>query len=646
MHYRSDIDGLRAFSVLTVLLFHLDFSWISGGFIGVDTFFVISGYLITGILIKKCAAGTFSFADFYMRRVKRIFPALFTMLTFTLILGFFFLEPEMFKNMVKDAGVAGLQFSNFRFAEKVDYFQQSQLPSVVLHTWSLGVEEQFYLIWPILIWFSFKLGLGRKAHYVLGAIFVVSLGLNIALIDVYPRSTFYLLHTRAWELALGGLVALYHFHGGAMGLNKKGVVNGLGIVALAVLLGCSLFYTEDHFPGMKAVLPCVAAALLIHLGRAQEGVVYKALSLKPVVFVGLISYGLYLWHWPLIVVYKSYTSQNLVLLSQLALGAVAFALTLLSYYLIEKPLRYSSLSAGKTLLVGFLVMGIFFGITSLARKLDYHAIRIDAPMTKDTHFRYSQLAKRCNYGAEIKESEICELGDPHGSQVALLSGDSHAGHYIDLIHAWGKKNGVRVRVLTKDGCQAWLVSPDSKNFERSQGCRAAQKHFQDFIERDGRVYDYAIFAVRSDKVKSLFNGHEDAVNIGYVSMMRTSLMKAQSYARDIVFMGQVPVYSYNPVNCYYAKHLHMSKLFYDVEKESRACLLFDEEYSHTILAGVKRLDLEVTRELGASYFDPVPPLYALNDGQPFYKDNDHLTPAGSLALLPSFTEFMKGVMAE
>ncbi len=640
MKYRSDIDGLRAFSVLTVILFHLDFTFLSGGFIGVDTFFVISGYLISTILISKCEAGNFSFADFYMRRVKRIFPALFTVLAFTMVLGFFFLSPELFKNMTKDVGVASLQFSNFRFADKVDYFQQSQLPSTVLHTWSLGVEEQFYLVWPILIWLTFKLGTVNRLWQVLGTVFVVSFGLNLALIDSYPQSTFFLLHTRAWELALGGLLALYHHQGGSMLLNKKSFVEVGSWLAFFALMACSVFYTEEHFPGMKAVLPCVAAAAIIHFGRAREGSMFNLLSLKPIVYIGLISYGLYLWHWPLIVIYKAYTLSELTLMAQLGLLTATFALTIWCYYKVELPLRYSKFTPKFALPVGVLAMGVMFGLTALIRPLSYDTVRFDSQFSK-ADFSYSKLANKCHQRDEFNPEKFCVIGDKDAKVTALLSGASHAGHYTDMMDQWGKENGVQVTVVSKNGCTLWLdVAPNADQVKPDrQKCMGFQQEFKEWIK--GTSFDYAFLAVRSDAIvnRMLKNTPDPAER--YTKGLQKSLELVSGRAHQTIFLGQVPIYSYSPPNCYYTQRLYVSKLFQDIDKASHECLMFDREFNDKRLSETTLINKQVTQDMGISYYDPVEPLFRLNDGSvPFYKDNDHLTAAGSLALVPSFSEFV------
>ena len=291
-HYRSDIDGLRAIAVLSVVLYHFGIGGLQGGFVGVDVFFVISGYLITGIIQSELARGEFTLARFYERRARRIFPALFVMLLVTMLAGLFVLLPSDLARLGQAATATVLFVSNALYFRQSGYFDDASDFNALLHTWSLGVEEQFYVGLPLLLMLVHR----YRPQWLLRVIAACALLPFAACVLVQPilaKAVFFLSPFRAWELLLGSLVAL-----GAAPQVRNGTLRAvLSVAALAALLGAIAFMRSGvDFPGWKAAIPVLATAVLLHLGAGGRTWVGGVLSWRPLVFVGLISYSLYLWH--------------------------------------------------------------------------------------------------------------------------------------------------------------------------------------------------------------------------------------------------------------------------------------------------------------------------------------------------------------
>lgn len=352
LKYRPDIDGLRAVAVLSVLAYHAEISRISGGFVGVDVFFVISGYLISSIIFSEIADARFSVAGFYERRIRRIFPALFVMLAVCTVFAAIYLLPGELVNYAKSVFAATVSASNFYFWRHSGYFD-SPTAQPLLHTWSLAVEEQFYLSFPLLLIAIRKFFPDRLRTSVV-ALFVLSLLTSAVVVFKSPSTAFYLPFTRTWELLLGTLLSLGMFPR----LHSPWLRNLATAVGMAMIGFSVLKFTESTlFPGLSALIPCIGSGLIIGAGKYGSSLIAKVLSWRPVVFVGLISYSLYLWHWPVIVLrhmglligagdFSSYRYAALVTSHRFDMFievAVSLALGTLSWRFVERPFRSGSL---------------------------------------------------------------------------------------------------------------------------------------------------------------------------------------------------------------------------------------------------------------------------------------------------------------
>ena len=329
--YRADIDGLRAVAVLPVVFYHFQIAPFTGGFVGVDIFFVISGYLITSLIQHETANGALSLVRFYERRARRILPALFLMMLATTALAGTILFPQDVMNYSRSLIATTLFGSNLYFWSTVEYFDIVAERKPLLHTWSLAVEEQFYLLYPALFWLLRGASQLKLVH-VVAAIFLVSLGASIWALRFAPVSDFYLLPFRAWELMLGAMLALTPIK------SSGRISTALAWSGLALLLfSIFAFSVDTPFPGEYALLPCIGAACVIYAG--PQTIVGRVLSLRPVVFTGLISYSLYLWHWPLLIFARYVVLRDLLLWEKLALILLSGMVATLSWAYVEKPFR-------------------------------------------------------------------------------------------------------------------------------------------------------------------------------------------------------------------------------------------------------------------------------------------------------------------
>lgn len=353
--YRPDIDGLRAFAVLSVIVFHAFPAWLPGGFIGVDVFFVISGYLISGHIFDSLGKGSFSLTTFYNKRIKRIFPALVTVLAACLVFGWFALLVDEYLLLgLHVAGGAGF-LSNLILWTESGYFDTAAATKPLLHLWSLGIEEQFYIFWPILAWLLWKLRVNLSVAIMLLA--AASFALNTTYFQLDQAAAFYSPLTRFWELLAGTGLALYERNRPAP--LRSSVALAISVVgALLLATSLALVHEGQNFPGWWALMPVAGAAFVIAAGSGAA--VNGLLGLKPFVAIGLISYPLYLWHWPLLSFARIIEGDTPSRELRIALVLLTFVLATVTYFLIEKPLRFGRFGRAKTaaLIVAMIAVGL------------------------------------------------------------------------------------------------------------------------------------------------------------------------------------------------------------------------------------------------------------------------------------------------
>ena len=483
MKHRQDIDGLRALAVLAVVLFHFGVTGMSGGYAGVDIFFVISGFLITSILMKDAEKQSISFLGFYEKRIRRLFPALFATVLASFAAAYLIFMPDEFREFGRSAIAAIAYLSNVFFWLSSDYFQGSSELSPLLHTWSLAVEEQFYLVFPVIVWASYKAG-KRAFYWSVAALFTCSFVASIWYINTSASTVFYLSPFRFWELLAGSIVAIAFKEN--LVPNAK-IASWLSVLGL-VLLVAPIFVLnkESLFPGWAAVPSCLGTALLIW-ANDQNKWIGKFLKLRFMQFTGKISYSMYLWHWPIVVFYGYWIIRELVWWDTLLLLVVTYAISHLSCKYLEGPFR---LHRGHKLQplkvystsISFSLVILTLGV--LVWKADGYKARfpefVEQLNLKESH-KESGLAdcfiKEDEYYQGNWNYDSCVMTVPDATDTILLWGDSHAFHLVGGLKEIQKALNVNIVLYASAGCSP-LFDTD---IPRNPQCRANNEYAKEII---------------------------------------------------------------------------------------------------------------------------------------------------------------------
>ncbi|MGV8862693.1 MAG: acyltransferase family protein [Pseudomonas sp.] len=566
--YRSDIDGLRAIAVLSVVLFHAFPSLIRGGFIGVDIFFVISGFLITSILIKNSKKEIFSISEFYARRITRIFPALIVVLITSLTLGWITLLADEYMLLGKHT-LAGIGFvSNLVFWSESSYFETAAETKPLLHLWSLGIEEQFYLVWPLVLWACWK-----KRSSILGAILVigaVSFALNLYEAVNNPIADFYSPYTRFWELLAGALVASI-LNERQAALPQGRLADALSCLgAILIIAGLAFISRAATFPGMFALLPVLGTVLTISAG--PKSIINRTvLSSRLLVWVGLISYPLYLWHWPLLSFARIIESETPSLYVRVMAVLMAIILAWATYLFVEMPLRTGQVKRSIAIpaLIGImasigLAAWIVYANNGFSSRTGANPVeKFSNDLGRDPYLTYiSNNFFRCS-DVQLKELSYpdtvygyrCFQSKPNSPVEMLLIGDSHAEHLLPGIAEQFKN----INVGSFE--QSELPSVDSPHFTKVLQLIADNKDIKTIV----------ISALWFDKIKSGAMESEK-------QMLRTFKFLAHTN-KKIYVLDDIPAFSFSPEKCKYGRrfsgsgttcdaplqeHLNQKKYYFDI----------------------------------------------------------------------------------
>jgi peptidoglycan/LPS O-acetylase OafA/YrhL len=435
MKYRPDIDGIRAIAILLVVLFHYGAPGFTGGFLGVDVFFVLSGYLIGSIVFAQLRDARFSFVSFYFRRVRRLYPAYIAMMVATLVAAYFWLLPLDLREFGQSLIASIVYLSNILFFREAGYFDTASHLKPLLHTWSLSVEEQFYLVFPFVAWATAAL---RRRHVIalFIALTIASFVAAITVIDADTSAVFYLYPFRAWEMFLGTLLAL----GFVAPVRHGSVATALSVVGLGMIIGPAYMYDETTlFPGLAALVPCLGTALLLHAGGTlSDSPVQRVLASRVPVYIGKISYSLYLWHWPVYVLYAYRTPDGLSTAQTLGAAVVTFTASVLCYRYIETPVRKGTLRWSQRPAVVFPVAAlasfVFVAVGLQIHRTNGLPERLDertAEFAAAAGDIFRDMPNCRDFGNErIPDIQYCALGDPFdGDSYTLVWGDSHAAAF-------------------------------------------------------------------------------------------------------------------------------------------------------------------------------------------------------------------------
>jgi peptidoglycan/LPS O-acetylase OafA/YrhL len=558
--YRPDIQGLRGVSVLAVLIFHLAVG-LPGGFVGVDVFFVISGYLMTGLIAEEfIGTGRFSFAEFYSRRIRRIFPALLVMILVTTGLGYFLLFPGDYKEFAQSGLYAALSLGNVFFYLSTGYFDIPAESKGLLHTWSLGVEEQFYLIWPpvmiALLWLA-KHRRVAAAWWLLG---IVGAGFLLSVYGVLsnPKAAFYLLPARLWELAAGGFLVL------APRLSRPWLNQTLPAIGLGLILWSVLFLSPERlFPGWNALPAVVGAALLMNPASASSFAA-RLLSFQPLPFVGQISYSLYLWHWPFIVLWRQYRSGAALTLTDAAIVAVASGLVAFaSWRFVEQPFR-KPFPVKVTLPLGLgaaaAVALVAFGVVAQNGFPARVAPRMEALSSLKTMWDWD-----CPHDPGLPGVD-CSVGADWRTALShgVVWGDSHAEHLLPLLDLAGRETGSAIALLGdcppifyQGGLRRYI--PASPDYDASCSLRA---QFFDLLKSSPDI-GFIILAARwsaylPDTYRSPGDTRSPARGLELLKEgLEEFVAESAPLGRRLVLMGEMPQMLFDPIPCVLLQDIHL-----------------------------------------------------------------------------------------
>lgn len=628
--YRPDIDGLRAVAVLAVVLNHLSAALVPGGYVGVDVFFVISGYLITGIIQRELAEGSFTFKRFYERRVRRIFPALFVMLIVTIAVGYFLLLPSDYVSTLR-AALSTVFFSSnvFFWRELADgYFAPDAKFNPLLHTWSLAVEEQFYIAFPcvLLAYHRFhKVGVYR----VVAVLALLSFALGVVLIQNKAVAVFFLSPTRAWELLAGALLALKVLPVPRTWLWCE-VTVGTGVAA--ILLACFVFDDKTIFPGWAALLPVCGTALVIMGGTERRAAIAGwILQWRPMVCVGLISYSLYLWHWPLIVLTHYYIGLAPLKPHVTWLFFASLLLASISYHLVERPFRRPRSTHGAVQASVFWAAGLVGLAAVLFSVLGLWRNGFESRFAADVLALENARAPTIPFKACDGQLNMpgCKLGVADVKASVLVWGDSFAMAWapaLDSIFTSQNKSGV---LASTSGCPPFYDA--SFDFDKvcvSKNAAVFKKLAENpaittvFITGFWSLY----FPIEAHPVSGAKGYRPDRAELS-ATALKLTVQRLLDSGRNVVLIGRLPTYDVSVPQVIALEKVTGQSLLQDatVGAQERKNALFFQAL------------LSLPKSERLVFLDPIhwmctPECTVIKDGIVMYRDDYHLSVSGAMAL--------------
>jgi peptidoglycan/LPS O-acetylase OafA/YrhL len=629
MKYRADIDGLRAVAIIPVVLYHAGIKLFSGGYIGVDVFFVISGYLITSLITDDIEKNRFTLKNFYFRRIKRIFPALYLVLAVTAAAAYFVFLPLDFTGYGKSLTATVYFLSNVLFWRESGYFAEASELKPLLHTWSLAVEEQFYIFYPLALAAVSKFMKKRYAAAV-SVIFIFSLVLSSIGVYVKHSAAFYLLPSRAWELMLGALAAFSFMPR----LERPALRNLLSVTGLCFVAASIFIYDSSaKFPGLNALLPCIGTFLLIYAGQHEENAVSRILDRKLPVFVGHLSYSWYLWHWVLFAFrnYVDNVTADYFLKSNIFIIIFSLFLAYLSYTFVEKPfknLKYSS--AGKlfagTAIVMLLLSSAGFLIVrngGFPERFDRRVVELEKAKNDRINVKDGLRILRDGQG-EVTQDATPKIGMQSVSPSFVLWGDSHAQAIAPGIDKIAEEAGRSGLILSYGGCLPVIGIDDGSNFI----CTGFKNKSFDFIVNSKNVDTVIMSAWWSNSFNRLSVNEYNNTKQSFIDTVN----RLEETGKKVLILSDVPSLKYS-VPQTLAKSVYFSSAHPSLFK-APSIKITSAEYAE-IQKKTGEIFRTVADKTGAQIIDISEPLcrgsYCEIVGEePYYFDDNHLSIYGSL----------------
>ncbi|MEI7824471.1 MAG: acyltransferase family protein [Chlorobiaceae bacterium] len=637
--YRPDIDGLRAIAVLAVLFFHTNVPWFNGGFVGVDVFFVISGFLITSILLKDINEGNYSLARFYERRIRRIFPALYPVIAFTIIVGSFMLDSITYKSLSESVLGTALFYSNFVFANELGYFDVASMLKPLLHTWSLAVEEQFYIVFPLLLVVINRYFGGRYFFWLL-LLATGSFVTSIYGIDHHQQKTFFLVQARAWELLVGALVALNKIPETSSDVFKRVLsFSGIGLILYGIV-----FYSEaTPFPGYNAMAPVFGAAMIIYSGMGGRLLaVNRLLTAKPLVFIGLISYSLYLWHWPIVAFYRYVLFRQITFFDSLGIIVASFVMAFISWRFIEQPFRRNNgLLQSRTRL--FALSGFLMIVTSLTAvtifKLDGMQYRFCKTKNHDAVPEIKQKSVM-----KVDQGTIDRIGDDNAVPSFLLWGDSHAGSLVQGLAEKGIEYGVSGYSTIKTA-NIPLIGVNNSLFN-DQVISIIKSHpkiktvilagIWGAYSNGHRYGNSSIFTLKDSKSSGADQTNTGVMRNGFVRTINQLI----SLKCKVVIVDDVPDIGVFAPRLFMVKSILLGEDIGKYVPNKNIYKVWNQEYEGIVSAMLPLKDVRVIH-LEEMLFDNKGSALLAANNVILYRDADHLSKYGSHFIAPVFDDVFK-----
>jgi peptidoglycan/LPS O-acetylase OafA/YrhL len=657
-NHRKDIDGLRAIAVLAVLGFHCGIPWLRGGFIGVDIFFVISGYLICSIIYRDVRSDTFSIGRFYERRCKRILPALSVVLLCCVTLAILVMSPVETRRLGNSALATGLSASNFLFWSQSGYFDASSGLKPLLMTWSLAVEEQFYFAFPLIM-----LLLRRKSRrsllVILGILCVLSLSASLIAEFTSPSMNFYSPFTRAWELGAGTLLAIWQSGKPKLANRATWKADAGGAIGLLLIAGPIFWYLpETRFPGYEAIPPVLGAVLVL---LSEGGRANRILSFPLLVGVGLISYSLYLWHWPLLSFARVMSAHPLHPRTVAILMTIAFAGATASYFFVEKPFRAKTAAPTSTVLLAYAALVVVLvgmgGVLSLTRGLpgrvpELTKVEFRANLDRGhpcMAYRVSDLSSFCLPPARETKPAFALLGDSHAEAISNQM-------RVELARSgWQLVAIIHGRCAPTRGMTRW-VTPEETN-----ACRAFNRDALSYVVKRADIRVVALLAGWGGRVyvPDKLNGSPSAQSseqntANLKSGVESEIAALEAAGKRVILIDDYPEFSFDPVESVRYRQMPLRRAlnrfllsdepeqWQSTSEDASLELIPSRRATSTEFAEIAKSDPKLTLVSLKDEFCHDARCYFANGADLYYFDADHLSDLGAMHVMPLLFKTIEG----